>query len=217
MVRYCNNLSFNLLFLVCCVVFLLYILCCLCVCVYNNFKISFVVDKGLFPLKTSIPHPKPKTRRLQQRRVSQSTKRKTYPRTRLYILLQQQPSINPTTHRIQSYTIPTFNFSIQNIDSKTRVKESKRKSQKHKVMPDNYSSRIEYSEKYSDDKYEYRYVRCDFMFDFFSSFFFDECFLDRSGEDSRAHSHRYTSPQYDSHIYNNNNKKKIILPLKIIL
>ena len=30
--------------------------------------------------------------------------------------------------------------------------------QKIKKMPDNYSSRIEYSEKYSDDKYEYRYV-----------------------------------------------------------
>ena len=115
MVRYCNNLSFNLLFLVCCVVFLLYILCCLCVCVYNNFKISFVVDKGLFPLKTSIPHPKPKTRRLQQRRVSQSTKKNI------------RPSIvyNPNVHSVISRFKKIFDSKQVSKSKREKVKSTK--------------------------------------------------------------------------------------------
>ena len=41
---------------------------------------------------------------------------------------------------------------------------SKREREREREMPDNYSSRIEYSEKYSDDKYEYRYVNSFFFF-----------------------------------------------------
>ena len=62
------------------------------------------------------------------------------------------------------YTILELNVDLLfcdlkiSIHPKTQTQGQNKESLSSK-MPDNYSSRIEYSEKYSDDKYEYRYVK----------------------------------------------------------